>query len=287
MRKQKKPSKFGPLFAGAPIAGGVGGIVVGFLFFSFLTTVVTAAICVAEVKSVGATWFFIIWLLPGLFGAFLAGHWPLLARTFTGLLAGASFTLVVTAMFGIHTLIIRVVFIAVFTSLITAPLLIPRRNAMHFHLLNICTSIIGMVVFLDGVAVFAPPRASSDSWIDLWVVLFAADASSSEASASKKWGTSAFKGFIAAAILGALVGFAFEFVFHKHAAEDPDMEWNNYLGSYTQRLENHDTEDPKDRAGSFEPAPSSWQKFSRAFTSPTRQLLMGTLARLTTPRRAH
>ncbi|TKY90696.1 hypothetical protein EX895_000694 [Sporisorium graminicola] len=265
--KVTKASRLSPLFAGPPLAGGVGGAVVGFLFFSFLASVVTASICVAEIKSVSSTWYFVIWLLPGLLGAFLAGHWPLFARTFTGLLSGASLTLIITAMFGIHTLIIRAIIVAVCTALITAPLLIPRRNMIHFHMLNICTSIIGMVTFLDGVALFAPSRASSDAWIELWVLLFAGDNTSSEMSATKKWGSSVFKGFIAASVLGTLVGFVFEFLFHKHAAEDPDMEWNNYLGTYTQRLENQDTTDLNDRAGSFEPAPNAWQKLSRAFAS--------------------
>lgn len=276
--KVQKASRLGPLFAGPPLAGGVGGVVVGFLFFSFLTSVVTASICVAEIKSISSTSYFIIWLLPGLFGAFLAGHWPLFTRAFTGLLSGACLTLIVTAMFGIHTLIIRAIIVAVCTSLITAPLLLPRRNVIHFHLLNICTSIIGMVTFLDGVALFAPPRASSDAWIDLWVLLFAGDNSTSELSAAKKWGSSAFKGFIAASVLGTLVGFLFELLFHKHAAEDPDMEWNNYLGTYTQRLENQDSTDPHDRAGSFEPAPSAWQKLSRAFGSSGRPAAYGNIS---------
>ncbi|SJX60513.1 uncharacterized protein SRS1_10144 [Sporisorium reilianum f. sp. reilianum] len=275
--KVQKASRLGPLFAGPPLAGGVGGVVVGFLFFSFLTSVVAASICVADAKSISSTSYFIIWLLPGLLGAFMAGHWPLFARAFTGLLSGACLTLIVTAMFGIHTLIIRAIIVAVCTSLITAPLLIPRRNVIHFHLLNMCTSIIGMVTFLDGVALFAPPRASSDSWIDLWVLLFAGDNSTSELSATKKWGSSAFKGFIAASVLGTVVGFLFEFLFHKHAAEDPDMEWNNYLGTYTQRLENHDSADPHDRAGSFEPAPNVWQKLSRAFGSAGRPAAYGNM----------
>jgi len=284
--KAKKTTRLGPLFAGAPIAGGVAGIVVGFLFFSFLSTVVTSAICVTKGTSVSSTSYFVIWLLPGLFGAFLAGHWALFARASTGLLTGACITLIITAMFGIHTLIVRAIFIAVTTSLITAPLLLPKRNAIHFHLLNICTSIIGAVTFLDGVALVAPPRASSDSWIDLWVLLFALDDSSSASSASKKWGSSAFKGLIAAAVLGAAVGFLFEFFFHKHAAEDPDMEWNNYLGTFTQRLENQDPSDPNDRAGSFEPAPSAWQKLSRAFVSSGRPAAYGNTSALNDPEKS-
>uniref|UniRef100_V5GW27 DUF4203 domain-containing protein n=2 Tax=Kalmanozyma brasiliensis (strain GHG001) TaxID=1365824 RepID=V5GW27_KALBG len=263
--RAKKRSRFGPLFAGPPLAGGVGGIIIGFLFFSFLTTVVTAAICVGESKSVSSAAYFVIWLLPGLLGAFLAGHWPLFARAFTGLLAGSCLTLIITAMFGIQTLIIRAIVIAVCTSLITAPLLLPGRSVIHFHLLNMCTSIIGMVTFLDGVALVAPSHDSSASWIDLWVLLFALDRSSSEVSARRKWGTSVFKGYIAAAVLGPLVGFLFEFIFHTHAAEDPDMEWNKYLGAFTERLEHQTVAEMYDRAGAFEPAPTAWQKVSRAF----------------------
>jgi len=272
--KIRKASRLCPLFAGPPLAGGVGGVVVGFLFLSFLTTVVTASICVAENKSVSSIAYFVIWLLPGLLGAFLAGHWPFFARACTGLLCGACFTLIITAMFGIHTLIIRAIIIIVFTCLVTAPLLIPKRNVIRFHLLNICTSIIGMVTFLDGVALFAPPRASSDSWIDLWVLLFALDNSTSELSATRKWGSGAFKGLIAASVLGTLIGFAFEFIFHKHAAEDPDMEWNNYLGSFTQHLQ----DSPEDRAGSFEPEATIWQKLARAFTPASRPAAYGNVS---------
>lgn len=276
--KKKRASRCMPLFGGAPIAGGVGGIVVGFLFLSFLAVVITSAICVTEVKAISSTSFFIIWLLPGLLGAFFAGHWPLFARAFTGLLAGACFTLVITAMFGIHSLTIRAILISVSTTLITCPLLLPRRNVIHFHLLNVCTSIIGMVTFLDGVALFAPPRASSSAWIDLWVLLFAANNSTSELSASKKWGTASFKGFIAAAVLGAVVGSLFELVFHKHAAEDPDLEWNNYLGTFTERLETHDSSPLQSGLGSFEPAPTAWQKISRIFASRTQPAAYGNIS---------
>ena len=95
--KAKKPRKLGFLFAGAPLAGGIGGVIVGFLFFSFLTTVITSTICITQAKSVSSTSYFVIWLIPGLLGAALAGHWSLLSRAFTGLLAGACFTLIVTA----------------------------------------------------------------------------------------------------------------------------------------------------------------------------------------------
>lgn len=277
-KKAKRTRRLAPMFAGAPLAGGVGGVVIGFLFFSFLATVVTSAICVSKGTTVSSTSYFAIWLVPGAFGAFLAGHWPLLARAFTGLLSGACMTLIMTAMFGVHTLIIRAIFIAVCTSVITAPLLLPKSNAIHFHLLNFCTSVIGMVSFLDGVALFAPARASGDSWIDLWVVLFALDGSAAESSASKKWGSSAFKGLIAGAVIGTLAGYAFELFFHKHAAEDPDMEWNNYLGSFTHRLNNLEGSSPIDRAGSFHPAPTTWQRIAGVFAAPGSPAVYGNVS---------
>ena len=132
------------------------------------------------------------------------------------------------------------------------------------------------MTFLDGVALYAPPTASSAAWIDLWVLLFAPDKSPSQASATRKWGTSAFKGYIAGAVLGAVVGFLFELLLHKHASEDPEAAWNDYLGAYTQKFENG-APDSGDRAGSFEPAPSGWQRFTNLFSSPNKPASYGNI----------
>ncbi|KAN0063628.1 hypothetical protein ACQY0O_004078 [Thecaphora frezii] len=259
---------------GPPLAGGAGGLVVGFVFFSYTGLVVVCAACAKSGGSISSGALFVVWLLPGLVGAVLGGHFAFCARVFAGLVAGPCLSVVVTAMFGIHALIIRTVIVVVFTCLATAPLLVPNRSVLHFHLVNACLSIAGMVALLDGVALYAPPKASSAAWIDLWVVLFAADGSASLTAAIRKWGSSSFKGYIAGAVLGAVIGFVFELVLHKRASQDPEAEWNAYLGSYTQRFESGmEAAMPGllhggpmgHRAGSFEPSPSPWSRISNLF----------------------
>lgn len=248
----------------SPLAGGIGGFIVGFLFASYLMLVVTSAICVSRTKAVSPTVLSIVCLISGIIGAAVGGHWPLLARLFSGLLAGACSTVVLTAVFGIHTLIVRVIVISVLSSVVTAPLLLPRRTFVHFHVLNACTSVIGMVVFLNGVALYAPPLSSSRAWVDLWALLLSIDGTEFAETTIQSWGTSSFKGYIAGAILGSLVGFAFEFVLHKGASQDTDDQWNEYLGMYTQRLEKNNSTELQNRMGVFQPGPSRWQRVTNA-----------------------
>lgn len=248
------------------LGAGIGGAVIGFLFFSYLASILTCIISTRS-KDLSATAFFAVWLASGALGAVVGGRWKVAGWTMAGLAAGPCLTLIVTAMFGIHTLLIRIILVVVFTMLLTAPLLVPRHPAVHRLLLISCTSIVGIVTFLDGVALFAPPEDSSASWLDLWVVFFAADDSASETAAMKKWGSSAFKGYIAGAVLGAVIGSVFEAILHKHAGEDPEAEWNDYLGTYTERFENGTFPGAYDRAGMFEPTPSPWRKIANLFAN--------------------
>lgn len=266
--KNKRRSVRQPLSTSA-VAGGLGGLINGFLFASYLTIVIAAAICATRSKLVGPVTFFILWLLPGIIGAGAGLHWPILARSFSGLLAAACSTVVITAMFGVRTLIVRIIVVSILATVITAPLLIPRRSFIHFHILNASTSIIGMIAFLNGVALYAPPQAASAAWIDLWAILFAVDGNNLALNTVKSWGTSSFKGYIAGAVLGTLVGFAFEFLLHKEASQDADDQWNEYLGMYTQRLGKTNGTELQNRMGIFQPAPTGWQKFSSLFTTKT------------------
>ncbi|PWN88973.1 hypothetical protein FA10DRAFT_267583 [Acaromyces ingoldii] len=272
----------------AILNGGVGGLLIGFLFFSYLAVVINNAVCADDDKkppSAGAL--FAVWLAPGLLGAVVGGHLRFASRAMAGVLGGTSLTIILTAVFGIRTILIRVILLAVFSTLLTAPLILPRPNAVQKLVLNGCTSLVGVVTFLNGVALFAPPRDSSDNWLDLWVVLFAKDKTSSMDIATSAWGTSAFKGYIAGAVLGAVVGFLFEMLLHKHAGEDAESEWNQYLGSYTERFEkangngNVTGADMSNapRAGLFEPAPSAWQRMCDFFdsASPSKPASYGNL----------
>lgn len=261
----------------AILGGGIGGTVVGFLFMSMLSTLIVCAVCSSgERPSPSSTAFFVIWLVPGLLGAALGGHLRIVGRLMAGLAAGASSTLILTAMFGIHTLLIRIVLIAVLCPILTSPLLLPRTTMIQKHLLNASTSIFGMLILLDGVSLFAPPKESSDSWLNLWVLLFSGDESASKDSIIQAWGTGSFKGYIAGAVLGSIIGFLFEFFFHKHAAENADEEWNDYLGTYTSRFEKNGSDlrhggsgmpgaFDGSRAGLFEPSPNVFARIGDFF----------------------
>ncbi|CEH17999.1 hypothetical protein CBOM_04433 [Ceraceosorus bombacis] len=214
--------------------------------------------------------YFAVWLVPGLLGAALCGHFKFAARLFSGLLGAASLTIILTAMFGIHTLLIRAILVSILAVLLSAPLLLPRSALLQRHLLNLNTSLIGSVVFLNGVALFAPPEKSTESWLNLTAVLFAPDGSDALSAAVDKWGTSAFKGFIAGAVLAVVIGFSFEALLHSHSGEDAEASWNDYLGAYTERYEKSGMlpgqyEGSLARQGLFEPAPTPWQRIAAVF----------------------
>lgn len=279
----------------ALVGGGIGGILIGFLFFSYLTAVITSAICVNDgKKSLSAGAYFAVWLAPGLLGAFLAGHFAFLARAMTGILGGTTFTIILTAVFGIKTMLIRMILLGVFTLSFTVPLIQPKAKIIQMMILNACTSLIGMVTFLNGVALVAPSIEPSSNWLDLWTILFMHDNTDAQSHLESAWHTSTFKGYIAGAVLGSVVGFAFELFFHRRCGHDPESEWNQYLGTYTQHMESGKMEngisggigssatlydDPKynkskaqidaisPRAGMFEPAPNAWQRMADFFDS--------------------
>lgn len=271
--------------------GGIGGILIGFLFLSYLTSVMHNILCADnDRKTLSSGAFFAIWLTPGLLGAALGGYFFFMAKIMTGVLGATSITLILTAMFGIQTLIIRAILLGILSTLLTAPLLTLRINFIQKLLLNACTSLIGIITFLNGVALFAPPYEASSNWIDLWTMLFSSNSSSSKTLITDGWSSSAFKGYIAGSILGAAIGFIFELFFHRSSGQDADSEWNEYLGTYTQRggdgaaaaMEKGDyTTSNKGgidlatsmgaaaRAGLFEPAPSAWQRMMDYFESET------------------
>ena len=251
----------------ALLGGGIGGGAVGFLAFSTLAAIINAAVCVPQPEramSPGA--FFAVWLISGLVGLALCGHFASLARIFSGLLAATCLTIILTATFGIHTLLIRSVLIAVSAALLTAPLLLQRNKMLVRIMLNGTTALIGIVTFLNGVALFAPPEAASHAWLNLLPLLFAPDSER----AFPSWGAPAFKGLIAGAILGVVLGFAMQLLLSRHAGEDAEASWNEYLGAYTERYEKSGMlpgqyEGSLARAGLFEPQPSMWQRIGSFF----------------------
>ncbi|CAO1623587.1 unnamed protein product [Sympodiomycopsis kandeliae] len=222
------------------IGGGIGGVLIGFLSGSFLTSIITNAVSTRQTSSLSPGGMFAVWLAPGLLTSTLGAHFRVLSRVLTGLLAGVCLTLILTATFGIHTIMVRSILLAIACVGFTTPLLIPpktRYPRTKKYLLVLNTSLIGAVTFLDGVALFAPPVESSRAWIDLWTLLFAPDDSPSQHLTVRSWGSSAFKGYIAGAILATAVSIAIQAWFHRHAGESVEDEWNEYLGVYTGKME--------------------------------------------------
>lgn len=250
------------------MGGGVGGLCVGFLAGSYLGLIVTNAAATRHHNKLTAGGTFAIFLAPGLLFTLLSAHLLVLSRLFVGLLGAVCLTTILTATFGIHTILVRAVLLSIFCVVLTLPLLISSKSRYprtKRWLLNVNTSLIGSVAFLDGVALFAPPEDASRAWLDLWTLLFAPDNSPSQQAAIHSWGSSAFKGYIAGSILFAVFSLAFEAWFHRNAGESVDDEWNEYLGVYTGNVERNDaTASAADRAGMYEPPRSLWTKIKDA-----------------------
>jgi hypothetical protein len=254
------------------LSGGVGGLLMGFLFFSYLASVIHNTLCADDgKKALSAGAFFGVWLLSGILGATSCGYFFFMAKVATSVLGGTSLILIITATFGIEAILIRAILLAIIVTFLTAPLLAPRINAIQKLVINACTSLAGIVNLLNGIALFAPSHEASSNWIDLWTMLFCSNTSPSKTSIISAWGSGAFKGYIAGAILGAVVGFLFELFFHSQSGTSADSEWNEYLGTYTSKFDLHSSSHKSRldlatsmgaaaRAGLFEPAPSAWQK---------------------------
>ncbi|KAK0532319.1 hypothetical protein OC835_003377 [Tilletia horrida] len=329
----QKPSNSKPRLA---FPTGIGGTITTALFFANLVMFITSATLARKPVSpdqppptLAAGAFFAAMLLPFLAGLLLLSRLSFLPRPLAGLAGACAMTRLLTALFGIHTLLIRIVILAVFALLLAAPLIpLPGRAAYVQRLLcTITTAVWGGVSVLDGVVLLVlsqarlhmgvpiqtaeqgdfmptPPGVqAAASWLDTWSLLIAPDGSLTVLNATEHWGSSAFKGCIAASILVPLFGLAFQAILQHRAAagklgffgiwggggalgtrgKDADEEWNDILGSYTQRYEKGVRElegsmpanyanlgggvdpitgRPVHRAGLFEPAPSAWSKFT-------------------------
>lgn len=150
------------------MGGGIGGLVVGFLAGSYLGLIATNATATRHHAKLSAGGTFAIFLAPGLLFTLLSAHVLILSRLLLGLLSGVCLTRLLTAMFGIHTILFRSILLAIFCVVLTLPLVVSSKSRYprtKRWLLNIDTSIIGAVAFLDGVALFAPPEDASRAWI--------------------------------------------------------------------------------------------------------------------------
>ncbi|KAK0548353.1 hypothetical protein OC845_003625 [Tilletia horrida] len=318
---------------------GIGGSITSALFCVNLTMFITAAVLshrmLAATSSsqppptLAAGAFFAATLLPFLTGFFLLSRLTFLPRSLAGLAGACAITRLLTALFGIHTLLIRIVILAVCALLLAAPLIPLPGRAAHVQRLvcTLATAVWGGISVLDGVVLLILSQARNNitdlprqtstqgdlmpnaegaqaaaSWLDTWSLLLAPDGSSTVQNASEHWGTSAFKGCIAASILVPVLGLLFQAVLQHRAAagktgffgiwgggggpgsagKDADEEWNDILGSYTQRYEKGvrelegsmpanyaDLGGPNGRsvyrAGLFEPAPSAWSRVANFF----------------------
>jgi hypothetical protein len=263
----------------AIIGGGVGGLLVGFLGVSYTVALIHNTLSVEHGRRpLPASAFFAVWFVSGLIGACLCGHFSLMSRMVTALLGAASFVVILMAVFSIRLLLVRVTLLSIFAVFFVVPLIQPHAKQLQMLLLNACTSFIGIVTFLNGVALVSPSVEQSSAWVDLWTLLFVGNKYIDQSQLTSIWQSSVFKGFAAASVIGAVVGFVFEWLFHRQCGNDPDADWNQYLGNYTKQFE---TTNPKlyddpairtdsgasPRAGMFEPAPSAWQKMVDFFDS--------------------
>ncbi|CAD6949682.1 unnamed protein product [Tilletia controversa] len=319
---------------------GIGGMLSSALFCTNLVMFITSAVLgrkdvpLAESPppTIAYGAFFAAMLMPFIAGLLFLSRVTFLPRPLAGLAGACALTRLLTALFGIHTFLIRIVILSVSALLLAAPLIpLPGRAAYVQRLLcTITTAIWGGVSLLDGVVLLVLSQArlhtglplqieqqgdlmptsigvqAAASWLDTWVLILAPDGSDTLLSASEHWGTSAFKGCIAASILLPVFGLVFQAILQHRAGagklglfgiwgggggagtygKDADEEWNDILGSYTQRYEkgvkelegtmpanynnlggNVDpiTGRPVYRAGLFEPAPSAWSRIANVF----------------------
>lgn len=292
-RKVQKDGKGGRKW----LPGGIGGLVVGFLALSSIATVIAMAIASRRTNvHLSSYGWFAVWLVTGLVGSALSGQMRIVSSLLTGLLGGLHFTLLFIAAVGIKRLVMRMVLAGMSSLLMTIPLFSPiqaRWPLLSRIILVINLSVIGSSTFMDGLVLFIPSQGASHAWIDLWIWLFAPDqpspsvvpgiypppdglaphnngwhrSSTQNNTVLSNWSSSTFKGYLAAAILGAVLGSLFQAWFYRGVGESPDEKWNDYLGVYTGSNDQGDNRDvmlfpSSTRKGDFEPYESPWSRLA-------------------------
>jgi hypothetical protein len=139
-------------------------------------------------------------------------------------------------------LIVRVVFVSVFTPLLTLLCTVPIKATQHVSL-RLAAASTGSFGLIIAIALLS----HQNPWSNVYTRLWTHDGAG--------WGTRAEQGLSAGYCLFLAVGCVSDWYLHRRFGENPDQRWDAYLADYATNLPNG-----SDRAGVFEPLKSPFAR---------------------------
>ncbi|KAF8897480.1 hypothetical protein BD779DRAFT_1667454 [Infundibulicybe gibba] len=232
------------------LEGGFGGLATGYTFglhFSTFLALLVPTISTSAPLSSGA--FTAVWLISCAVTTFLAGRWKYCALAFSGISGGALFSLSVSVI--IHpSRITRIVLIAILTPILTILVLLPLRfQHASLRFASASTGAFGLVLTIALMS-------HIPAWANVWERLWLAD--------GETWGTPKEKGLSAAFCIFLCMGMMCDWLLRRRFGECPDEKWDSYLATYAANLPNS-----ADRAGTFQPPTSFWERFFNKAPHPS------------------
>ncbi|KZT64269.1 hypothetical protein DAEQUDRAFT_732827 [Daedalea quercina L-15889] len=223
-------------------AGGVGGIVSGYIFAVHLVTFLALLVpTVTTSAGLSSKSFLAVWLLSALCCMFLGGRWKYAALVLAGISGYSTFGVACSVM--IHpSLVARIVLVSIFTTIGLILCLLPLAKYQHAFL-RVATSSAGAF----GVVLSIATLADIPVWREVWERLWISDADG--------WGSSIEKGLSTVYCVFLLGGCACDWFLHRKLGENPAEKWDSYLADYVSMLPNE-----ADRAGTFRPLASFWSR---------------------------
>ncbi|THH04121.1 hypothetical protein EW145_g5756 [Phellinidium pouzarii] len=232
--------------------GGIGGLVIGYVFGLHASTFLSLLIMNESVASpLTSTTFLVVWIFSVIPTTVFGARWRAAALFFIGITGGICMSLALCII--THpSLVTRIVLSAVITPITILAVLIPALapspslSLVSHTTARIATSCIGALSMTMAIALLTRSSASY-SWANVWDRLWVSDESG--------WGTARERGFDALFCVLWAGGASVDWGLRKWVGEDPDEKWDAYLAEYTSTLPN-----PHDRAGKFRPLPSWWER---------------------------
>ncbi|KIJ54753.1 hypothetical protein M422DRAFT_24657 [Sphaerobolus stellatus SS14] len=224
--------------------GGIGGLCGGWLFGSYLSTLL-ALVIMNKTSSAPLTpiQFTLVHIMSSTLFLFFGGRFRIGALAFIGLAGGLSFALAISVI--LHpALETRLVFVAILTPIAAIATLLPLVRTQHCALraASAATGSFGMILSISLLS-------HDSSWQNVWERLWLPH------SIRGDWGTGIERGFSAVVSVTFALGIFTDWAARRFIGENPDQKWDSYLARYAATLPSN-----SDRAGSFQPFLSLWQR---------------------------
>jgi hypothetical protein len=275
------------------LEGGIGGLAGGFCFgVHFATALALIIPGTTPSATLSAPAFCAIWVLSAIIFTTLGGRWRLASVLFLGISGGTLLALAICII--THpSLPARIILTGLFLPLLTVPLLLltvftayagsslslTRASDLLFHpILRICTASTGAFGIVCSVALLLSPK--QEGWANAWERLFLRSSPLADnygavflpgtagGGGRVVWGGGQVAGLSTAFVIFMLAGIAGDWALRRWIGGCPDQKWDAYLASYAASLPNN-----PDRAGTFEPPKSWWERFFSSSSKSGKDIL--------------